>query len=175
MILAVMTMSFFGDSWETYGSVYYIIVRGPGHPNINSISWDRRLIKNHRSASQESGPSSTPLWLPSGGLSTPAPRLLWIASLKLICGFLVSLALYARLRRITRETDMRRAHSGTWLLLLYRSWGGCQWVRFLLSKRFDIWPCTNTSNYSFVHFVPFVLDSCDIHWRCHASPLDFNP
>lgn len=38
MILAVMTMSFFGDSWETYGSVYYIIVRGPGHPNINSIS-----------------------------------------------------------------------------------------------------------------------------------------
>lgn len=38
MILAVMPMSFFGDSWETYGSVYYIIVRGPGHPNINSIS-----------------------------------------------------------------------------------------------------------------------------------------
>ncbi|CRL20654.1 unnamed protein product [Penicillium camemberti] len=30
MILAVMPMSFFGDSWETYGSVYYIIVGIPG-------------------------------------------------------------------------------------------------------------------------------------------------
>lgn len=38
MILAVMPMSFFGDLWETYGWVYYIIVRGPGHPNVNSIS-----------------------------------------------------------------------------------------------------------------------------------------
>lgn len=175
IILAVMPMSLFGYLWGTYGWVYYIIVRGPGHPNVNNISWDRRLTKNHRSASQESGPWSTPSGLPSGVLSTPAPRLLWIASSKLICGFMASLVLYARLRRITRETDTQRARSGTWSLLLYHSWDGCQWVRLLLYERLNIWPCTNTSNHSFVHFVPFLLDSCDVHWRCHASSLHFNP
>lgn len=56
VILAIMPISFFGDLWETYGWTYYIIVRGPRHLNVTSISQHRRLTKNHRLASQEPGP-----------------------------------------------------------------------------------------------------------------------